>query len=84
MIISDRTITIDGECFVFATEKSFDVFHNEMDDWEVVENQRARGTDKIIAKMRHKKSGQFRYVIKSDVATRNVDLFGLKLRRDVR
>ena len=84
MILSDRTITVNGECFVFSTEKSFDIFYDEMGDWKVVENQRARGTDKVVAKMRHEKSGQFRYVIKSDLATRSIDLFGLKIRRDVR
>ena len=54
MIISDRTLTIKDTCYVFETKLSFDIFQDEMEDWNVDEVTRARGTGKIIAKMRHR------------------------------
>lgn len=83
VVISDRTITVNGECYVFETNKELDIFFKAMEGWDVVEVQRARGTDKVIAKMRNKTTGQFRYVAKKDVATRSLDLFGIKIKRDV-
>ena len=37
MVISDRTITINGDCHVFETTKELNIFFDEMIGWDVVE-----------------------------------------------
>ena len=37
VVISDRTITVNGECYVFETNKELDIFFKAMEGWDVVE-----------------------------------------------